>query len=252
MKSYIGVTGFVKSEEVTAVQAHLPIESVRPLAVGVLASWKSLRGRPIKPKWQKRIPDRSSIKPLFSDDPRLLNLIHYCADKREEDSLLEDLLRVGRLAGPNLHGIQLNIAWPALKALETYRVAVSCRQLIILQISQKAVELTGGKPQEVAARLTRYWPLVDGVLLDPSGGRGQRFNPTAAREFLSAIAEKNLGLGLGVAGGLGPETLNLVEPLLEEFPNLSINAEDRLRDANNDLDLAAVSIYLTRALQFFG
>jgi hypothetical protein len=65
------------------------------------------------------------------------------------------------------------------------------------------------------------------------------------------ITDKGWNIGLGVAGGLGPDSLNLVEPLIAKFPNLSIDAEGRLRNNQNDLDLKAMSDYLAKALQLF-
>jgi len=58
-------------------------------------------------------------------------------------------------------------------------------------------------------------------------------------------------MGLGVAGGLSPTTLDLVRPLTNEFPDLSIDAEGRLRTPEDHLDLAVSSEYLRKAFEMF-
>ena len=68
------------------------------------------------------------------------------------------------------------------------------------------------------------------------------------REYLATIQAKELGVGLGVAGGLCAERLYLLDGLLDEFPNLSIDAEGRLRDANDQLDLSAAKDYVLGAI----
>ncbi len=136
--------------------------------------------------------------------------------------------------------------------LNDYRMAVGWDYRIVLQVGQKAVETAGGTPRDVVNRLSHYLGVINDVLFDPSGGFGKPFDTERACEFLSAIAEQGWGIGLGVAGGLGPDSLNLVEPLIVKFPNLSIDAQGRLRNAENELDLDAVRTYLAKALQMFG
>ena len=58
-------------------------------------------------------------------------------------------------------------------------------------------------------------------------------------------------MGLVVAGGLSPTTLHLVQPLIEEFPDVSIDAEGRLRDHEDHLDLQVAGQYLSKAFKMF-
>ncbi len=58
-------------------------------------------------------------------------------------------------------------------------------------------------------------------------------------------------MGIVVAGGLGPYTVRLVEPLLAEFPNISIDAQGQLRESGNALDPIdwdRAETYITRAV----
>ena len=248
MSPYIGITGFSKPEEVFSALEVFPKGISRKLMVGVLASYRSLRGIPMKPRWAKRMPDPTTISRLFLNDERVVNLIHLST---EEETVLEDMLKIHSLAGQNFHGFQLNIAWPQINQLISYRAAVGRGYRIVLQIGQKAMEAVGGTIQDTANKLSHYVGVIDDILFDPSGGQGKPFDTRQAYEFLSAISDKGWNIGLGVAGGLGPDSLNLVEPLIAKFPNLSIDAEGRLRNNQNDLDLKAMSDYLAKALQLF-
>jgi len=248
MSPYIGITGFSKPEEVFSALEVFPKGISRKLMVGVLASYRSLRGIPMKPRWAKRMPDPTTISRLFLNDERVVNLIHLST---EEETVLEDMLKIHSLAGQNFHGFQLNIAWPQINQLISYRAAVGRGYRIVLQIGQKAMEAVGGTIQDTANKLSHYVGVIDDILFDPSGGQGKPFDTRQAYKFLSVITDKGWNIGLGVAGGLGPDSLNLVEPLIAKFPNLSIDAEGRLRNNQNDLDLKAMSDYLAKALQLF-
>lgn len=138
--AYIGITGFTKRDEVLSVLSVLPDNGNRKIMVGVIATWKSLRGVPMKPRWQKQTPDPKSLNELFVDDPRMLNLVHYSTEEGQESSLFDDMLDIHRRAGPNFHGFQLNLVWP------DYEVIHDCAMRgdhIVLQLGQKAVELAG-------------------------------------------------------------------------------------------------------------
>lgn len=251
MRPYVGVTGFTKPSEVAAVLAALPAAPSRALMVGVLASWKSLREIPLKPQWQKQFPPPPVIHQLFLGDPRVVNLVHYSMEEGQEHFLSDDLSRIHDLAGSSCHGFQLNVPWPSAYALDTYRKTVGTTTRIVLQIGQRALVVCGGLPDVVANCLGHYVGTIDDVLLDPSGGRGHPLEPVSAHAFLGAIADRQWSFGLGVAGGLGPDTLDCVAPLVEEFPNLSIDAQGRLRTTDNDLDIDAATRYVAKALEMF-
>ncbi|MEX1061809.1 MAG: hypothetical protein WEC39_01715 [Patescibacteria group bacterium] len=251
MDPYIGITGFTGPEEVAGALRVFPIDSKRKLMVGVLATYKSLRGIPMKPKWAKQTPKPEEIANIFLPDSRAINLVHLSTEEGKEDTLLADMLKVHELAGPHLHGFQLNVAWPQMNQLYTYRTIKDKKYQIVLQIGQKAVEKAGGTPEGVVKMIELYAENIDAILLDPSGGLGKKFDPERARQLLKAVADQDWGLNLGVAGGLGPDSLNLVEPLVGDFPDLNIDAQGRLRNEDNELDLQLADNYLKKALTIF-
>lgn len=250
--TYIGVTGFTSRLQVLEALSVMNHNSRHKLMVGVLASWKSLRNIPLKPKWQKQTPHFVNFGRIFLKDYRVLNLIHYSADEDQVEDLFEDLVTAHNLAGPFVHGFQLNIPWPDPNAISRYLTRYHLESTFVLQLGVKALDQVGNSPTAIAKRLQAYTGLVDAILLDPSGGQGLPFDSVKALQFLEAIDAAKLDLDLGVAGGLGPETLHLVEPLLLDFPELNIDAQGRLRTAEFDLDLEATKLYLQRALALRG
>lgn len=253
MLSYIGVTGFTTATQVAAAlnamaSMHFAVQRTqRKLMVGVLASARSLRGAPLRPVWQDRYPRPTAIAGIFPDDPRTLNLVHFAPGDEYRASLLPDLDRLTQLAGPRLHGFQLNMAWPRETELGVYREDCGYRRhVIVLQLGAAALGAYDGDAAAVAKRVRGYGALIDAVLVDGSGGRGEPLDVDVTRRYVSEIVSACPALGVGVAGGLDAEGVGRIAALREEFPFLSIDAEGRLRTAQG-LDDAAVQAYLARA-----
>lgn len=249
---YIGITGFMNWQETETVLSHFDICDPK-LMVGVLVSSKTLEGIPTR--WPNRFPPIDNVPTIFSSSGRTFNTIHYCPG---EGHLLPGPLIdwVDRwVAAGLLDGIQFNACWPNCHEIEQAHELLREKMdlKIILQIGQQAFEEADQSPTEIVNRLTDwYGGLIDGVLLDLSGGYGQELDPDYLRPFLAAIHHERLALDLGIAGGLWAENLHLIEPLLEESPDLSIDAEGRLRDDGDHLDLAKASAYVSVALELFG
>lgn len=182
-------------------------------------------------------------------------IIHFHYDSKEtKEALLVQFERLVDLGGSNFDGIQLNIAWPDPRSLERFRRLYSgmYKQFqLILQINSKAFKEVSS-PKKIASKIkNEYLGLADYVLLDLSGGYGKLLNPIALEPFVEKIQEEIPGLGIVLAGGLSSETLNLVEPLVRKYPFLSIDAEGRLRDKNDNLDMEMAKKYLRGAFSLF-
>ena len=245
---YIGITGIVSPAESEVITQISLGNSARQIMMGVLVSSKSLRGE--RNKWPERYPNIRDIAGVFTHDPATFNVIHYNTD--QPATLSDQLEEVRRLAGPNLHGFQLNMAWPSVPELRRFTYQ-NPDQKMILQINQEAfwaVEgLTGGLIYKLKQE---YLGFIDHILLDLSAGYGRPLETAWARQQLQKLQDAELGIGLGVAGGLGPASLQLVEPLAKDFPELSIDAEANLRDPNDNLDLDLAQDYLRQAFVMFG
>jgi hypothetical protein len=219
---------------------------------GILVSYKTLRGFPNK--WPNRYPATKDIRGIFFKHKRIINLIHYAPSQSE--ALADQLVEINDLGGASLSGFQLNMAWPSPKDIDLYHCHTRYRytqcdvsRKIVLQIGKRAFEMINNSPRELASRVAEYKYLVDYVLLDPSGGLGIPFNTDVARSYLEVLRAKDLGMGFGIAGGLSPTTLNLIEPLIDDFPDLSIDAEGKLRDSEDHLDPNLTREYIRKAFK---
>ena len=249
---YIGITGFTTSAEVAAVLASLPDASERLLMCGVLLSNALLSGEPSDAP--NRCPPTDAIAGIFSDDLRCLNLVHY--RPRAGVNLADALARASETGGPNCHGVQINatrgVPWPDPAALVEYRER-SQPQRIVLQAGREAMASVDGDPTRLAQRCAEYAGIVTDVLVDASEGLGLPLDAARSAEYLEAIAHAAPDLGLVVAGGLCAENIEeLLSPLLPGWAHVSIDAEGRLRDGDDVLDVGAAVAYVEAARRLLG
>jgi len=252
-KPYIGITDFESSAQAIAMvkvlSANSGVDSRRLLMVGVMMSRKTLNGLPTK--WASVWPPKDRLAEIFAVHHRIVNTLHY-ADYDGEDVLM-NLLAAARLGGIGLDAIQLDMVWPDPDALFTFCDARPNLK-IVLQVGADALDMFDNDPGRVAQMLTEYNGALDYVLLDKSMGRGLGLSAAVLLPFLREIRARLPGLGLAVAGGLGPDTLHLIEPIVEEFPDISIDAQRQLRrsgDAKDPIDWGRATLYIQRAAQIF-
>ncbi len=247
MTPYIGITGFCSRSEVDTVLAAVPTEPNRLLMCGVLLSNALLSGEPSDAP--NRCPAPERIAGIFSDDPRCLNLVHYRPQPGAD--LADALARATEVGGPNCHGVQINATrgapWPDPKALAAYRER--CRpSRIVFQAGREAMESVSHLPAELARRCAAYSGLVTDVLVDASEGLGLPLDAARSAEYLEAVRAATPELGLVVAGGLHSGNISeLLSPILPEWSAVSIDAEGRLRDPEDHLNIDAAIAYLRAA-----
>ncbi|MFA6459313.1 MAG: hypothetical protein WCV79_02880 [Candidatus Paceibacterota bacterium] len=253
-KPYIGITDFTSFEQVTKMlevfRRYRSSESQRLLHVGVMISFKTLNG--IETKWSKAFPPKETIADIFGSDD-VYNCLHY-ADYDHDTDFFKDLARAIGYGGISIHAVQLDMVWPdpgqVASGVHTSRKQVE----VILQVGKNAIEAANNDPGEVVRRLEDYEGVIHRVLLDRSMGRGLGMDAAGLIPFARAIKEKFPDLGLGAAGGLGPNSIDLVKPLAEEFPDMSIDAQGKLRPTGSALDPIDWSMaeeYLVKALELF-
>lgn len=240
---YVGVTGFMSRVEVKEAFKIIPQESQRRLMVGVLMSSKTLAGQ--QNKWSSRYPKKEAVADIFVDDPRALNLVHYSTDHPE--TLCSQLREITELASSRIDGFQLNIAWPPVSEIEYYNEA-NPEKFLVLQIGSGAMAQVESM-ERFTELVGAYLPMIDAILIDMSGGRGEYLDAVKGSEYFRALHDYS-ALGLGIAGGLGPDTLHALDPLIREFPDLSVDAEGRLRIWDPEggiLSLGSMRVYLEDA-----
>ncbi len=239
-RPYIGITGFMNAQEVDTVLRAVPKDFARLVMIGVLMSNKTLYG--VKNKYPNRYPGLETLWNIFSNDERALNLIHFSTD--HPDTLYSDLCRAQELAGPNCHGFQLNMRWPDPAVVERYRLKVPFRKkTIVLQCGAGALSA-----KQLVDRLDQYYGLIDYVLLDESGGTGKEFDGEKLVDLVHCIKSTLPNVGVGVAGGLCASSVDRLSPL-QGWVNISVDAEGKLRDENDNLMLREAVKYLFAAAE---
>ncbi|MEX0919239.1 MAG: hypothetical protein WDZ64_00635 [Parcubacteria group bacterium] len=238
---YVGVTGFTSQREVETALALVPYESTHRFMVGVLMNSRTLEGRP-STRSPCRYPKRGEIKEIFtSTDDRVLRLVHY--NTENPDLLLSELVEITELLGTCFDGFQLNMAWPSVEQVRSYR-ELNPDKTLVLQIGSRALKAVISV-EHLVARVGAYVPMIDAILFDESGGTGKILNPVRSVEHLLALEFQYSRLGLGVAGGLSPDNPWLLDQLFRIFRKLSVDAEDRLRTP-----LPEDALYLPSVMRF--
>ncbi len=212
------------------------------LDIGVMTSRKILHGLPSKftdafPKPERIVEIFQAPVPSMVGHQR--NILHF-ADYQNATTL-DDLLRAKAFAGPELNGIQFDMIWPnPIQLSQLQSVFLSERNAVLpvtLQINSVMFQGVQGNPRKLLRRLRRnYNGLIDAILFDLSGGNGIPLQAETFIPFFELFREKWPELNLAVAGGLGPDTLTLLEPLRPYFPNISIDAQSKLRPSGSALD----------------
>lgn len=246
---YIGITGVTQKQEVAALLSkeltELLQEKKRAVMLGVLVTDLTVKGK--KPRNPNRYPPITAVQDLFVEHPSAVVLLHLYAGRRPLQQVLQELLE--RCPGEYWHGLQLNATWPSPETLSWLREKAPNKR-IVLQIGPDALTSLSNDETKVSEKLaSEYKGLCDDILVDASGGRGKPFSTKRAEPMLRAIQARCPGLGLGIAGGLGPSSIDRVAPLLKEFSALNLDAESQLRDHLDHLDLDKATTYIKGALQ---
>jgi hypothetical protein len=214
--------------------------------VGVLASQKTLSGG----DRNARSPAPEEIAGLFPNSLCVLGLVHYFT--KNPETLCEQLIRVHAVGGEYCDGVQINVPWPPVDQLEAFGQWVPRGTRIVLQVGPKALADIGpdgnilAKALAASEQLGRYRGLITDVLIDPSGGRGLPMNLALTRALVYDIRHCMPDLGITIAGGLCAETLPVVASMVRSY-GLSMDAEGRLRDEHDQLDMGKALAWMREA-----
>jgi hypothetical protein len=238
---YSGICDVISGEQSRAMAEELRRNRKNPnrkVMIGVMAGHFSLRPDEEDPGKQRTVfPAREEISQGFTDDPDVLNTVHF-ADlyrPREVQKILEDLELVVQYGGEHLHAIQLDVTWPNPEEIGKFKDKHP-QVIIILQVGRFAFKEADNDPQKIAERLREYGDSIDFALLDLSMGKGKSMQSDELLPLLRLIQKELPGLGLAVAGGLGPDSMDLLEPIAREVPGISIDAQGRLKPVDAAVD----------------
>ena len=274
MKPYLGVTDFASKQQVDAMLSvfteAFPLKN-RHLMVGTMMSYKTLNGLPTK--WAAAFPKAEEFSDIYSSNHELLlNTLHY-ADY-EDLTHPRDLTRAIMIAGhrgpfspTTIQALQLDMPWPSAALIqeaisnaqslidESTKEENSLRNLkVILQIGSVAMDRVDNNPQRVSKKISDYGDTIHCVLFDRSGGLGKKMDSDLLRAYILETKTNCPNVSVAVAGGLGPDTMELVVPLVKEFPDISIDAQGKLRRSGNALDpieLDLVEMYIRKSGKVF-
>ncbi len=233
---YIGITDFMNRSQTIEMlhcfNAASRLNNSHKLMVGVMMSYKTLNG--LDTKWTKAFPTNEQVSDIFVQNSLAFNTLHY-ADYTNTD-VCKSLVRAISCGGVNIDALQLDMVWPepsdVFMAVHGSRKCIS----VILQIGTNAMAEVNDSPQEVIKRLEDYVDVVDGVLFDKSLGQGKPMDAEVLLPYVEAVYEHLPKMRVAVAGGLGAFTMNVAGPLISRFPDISIDAQGRLRPSGNALD----------------
>lgn len=158
------------------------------------------------------------------------NCVGCCVTHAQEHVPKRELKKLGEMVLPEDDGL-FDRAWDAIEA------------------GFDGLGQENGIELHVADR--EYRGLITDVLIDVSAGKGVPIDPAKVRGIVEAMRTWNANLGIGIAGGLCAETLPAVADLVREY-DLSIDAEGRLRNDRDELDLEKVRAYLGAAARIRG
>lgn len=238
---YVGICDVLSPEEARAMADELREHRKDPgrkVMIGVMAGHFTMWPESAYGDNQRAVfPTKEELAGGFTDDPDVFNTIHF-ADlyrPKEVQTLFEDLELVVEAGGENLHAIQLDVTWPDVDDIDRFKDKHS-DIAVVLQLGKSAFEMVDHSPQKMVDELDKYGDSIDYVLLDLSMGTGRAMQADELLSALRLIRQELPGLGLAVAGGLGPETVHLLEPIAKEFPDISIDAQGRLKPVDAPVD----------------
>lgn len=241
---YTGICDVYSPDEARAMANTLRQErknSNRKVMIGVMTHPFVLSNNPFVPeKIQAEIrelfPNKEIMANGFTDDPDVLNTVHYAdlygpdgpRKSFEAPNVFKNLELIVQHGGEDLHAIQLDLTWPEPGELAKFRDLYP-DVAIILQTGKFAFKELGSDQQAIINRLQQYTESVDYVLFDTSMGTGDTIETDQLLPLLRATRSELPDLGLAVAGGLGPDSVGLLKPIADEFPDISIDAQGNLK-----------------------
>ncbi|MBI5044798.1 MAG: hypothetical protein HZC02_02630 [Candidatus Levybacteria bacterium] len=252
-KPYIGVTGIsTKHEAYSLVESLSEQELTNPESIyqgmaGYLLSRRTVtKNLPTRPQYPG-MDDLPTLLKITKD--HAFNTLHYTtADMSTLYTQLTEALDALHAQGEGLvEGVQLNLAWPPVEAINRLRSDHPGLK-VIFQVGPRIMDAES--PDNVASRLPEYQSEIDYVLIDHSGGHGIELEPQELAEYAHAVKQTLPNAAVVFAGGLTAENVGEKIERLKDVTSdkFSIDAQRGLRtDDKQALDLEKVRRYLKEA-----
>ncbi len=238
---YVGIKGVTSHTEVESILSSAP-DMRHAVMVGILMNEDILAGKPVQ--HPKRYPDISRLNEIFIGHPRALNLV--CYQTKAPDSLYDQLCEIRERTGSRLHGFQLDLPEPPILVMDRIRQDWP-QAKFSLRINREMFRRSGHRPDVLACTVKEISDLIDYAFVDFTNGDGVPCSPDLLRSLLGALRSAKVPLHLGIGGGLGVYTLSPLKSILRESPDLCLDADFRLRDEQDRLDIQASGEFLNKA-----
>lgn len=229
-RPYIGITGIVNTDDVFTIASCVGVAAQsHRLMAGVLVSSKTLRGEATA---NLRYPPFGAVDTLLAqcNDLGAWPVVHF--NTREDLALCLGALAT---ALPSMRGLQLNVeTWPTPDLLAHFRKMRPDVEVIL----QYRGATTTDALVRLAVEMSDYEGVMDFVLVDGSMGSGKALAAVDAEMSVEAIHNGDGcvfdGIGLALAGGLGPDAAPMLASLRREvgrkhMARVSLDAESGVR-----------------------
>jgi hypothetical protein len=262
---FYGFSGLNDPAQLMAVLNHTLDKSNRRLMFRANMNSASLRKFHVED--YKNVIDADVLRGLFCsvpeelfDEPNYFPVINFTSDG--PNTIDSELLHVDRLVhmpedkevavlSRLIKGFQITEALPDPKNLKWFQE----RHLwpkpfeMILQLGKLAMKQSDNDPEKLAKLVESYKGVINYVILDTASCKINEFCAKWAKPYIKALTETCPDIGVCVAGRLGPKSMKLVQPLLEEFPDLSVLAETELKDKYVNFTTDKAILYFNQAVK---
>lgn len=262
---FYGFSGLNEQKHLQGVLNHILDKSQRRMMFRLNMNSVSLRGLHVED--YKNIIGLGQVRGIFSgvpeelfDDPNFFPVVNFTSDG--PNTIDAELLHVDRLVhmpGDSevgilsrfIKGFQITEALPSPENLLWFQE----RHLwprpfeMILQLGKLAMRLSDHDPEKLAKLVQTYEKVINYVILDTSSQKMGELCARWAKPFIRELNDACPNLGICVAGRLGPKSMKLVAPLLEDFPEISVLAETELKDKYVNFDINKAIFYFNSAVK---
>lgn len=239
IKRYIGITGFKTKEEIDACKI-ISLNKEPIIMYGILTSQKTLNNPSSE---GSRRPSLYQVPQLLEAIPKnAMPTIHHCTDNRDFYLELDKVLSYDNIYDKRLcTAIQLNQRLPKISELEK-----TIKKYPDLNIILQLEPMDLATPKNTGKKLNEYSGLIDYVIIDPSRGVGITLDINNSLEVLKEIKINAIPV---IAGGLNSQNIKEVITFFrkEYGNNFCIDAEGKLRDENDKLNIKKMQSYITEA-----
>lgn len=143
--------------------------------------------------------------------------------------------------------------WPhigRLDAMKNQKMSLAKDVGVIVNLPDSEIEWAEWSPEPAARTLAQCRDTIDYLCFNGGGRPDADYNPEFTRTWVSHL-QKNGSCGICVAGKFCEASVERLRPLLRQYPETSVIAGRRLRDADGTLNVDRARRYLAYAGELY-